>query len=310
MALDFPANPVTGQQFSAAGAVWVWNGASWTADPAPVTLDAADSAPGVQQPVFKSGSATSPATPINITGAPIIPPPIISNPSGYPTFPPTGANTAPVAVPIGPLVGPAVANAAVPPSIAGIVQPQYKSGSGTVPTAASLFPAFSAASPSPPIVFANTAMIGSGKPPSTATTAAIVISTAPAIPQLPWVPPGATGLPVNTTAPVITGTPPYHPGSVVTCSTGAWTNSPTAYHYEWLRNGSPIDGAADAAAYTLVNADRGTAVTCLVTAVNAAGVGSIEAVPVNPTAAEAAPPHRPPRPTAHQAPNNKSPKKR
>jgi hypothetical protein len=35
---------------------------------------------GVQQPIFGSGSATDPATPQNITGSPILPPPLITNP--------------------------------------------------------------------------------------------------------------------------------------------------------------------------------------------------------------------------------------
>ena len=55
----------------------------------------------------------------------------------------------------------------------GVVQPQYRTGSATVPTAASLFPARSTTSPFPPIVFANIMMIGAGAPPSTPTTPAI-----------------------------------------------------------------------------------------------------------------------------------------
>lgn len=246
-----------------------------------IGTDTPGSAPGTVQPVYKSGSATAPATPIPITGTPILPPPPVGDPVGYPTFPPTGSNTAPVPVPPGPLVGPAVANAAVPPSIAGIVQPQYKSGSATVPTAASLFPEFTTTSPSPPVVFANTAMIGTGKPPSTATTAAIVISTAPAIPQLPWAP-GPAGLPIITTPPAITGSTVV--AHVLTATTGTWSNSPTSYAYEWLRGGDPIAGA-NAATYTTVTADVGHMIAVVVTATNTAGEASAESTEVGPITA-------------------------
>lgn len=88
----------------------------------------------------------------------------IGDPVGVPTFPPP--TPPPIGtVPAGPLVGPAVAPAPVPPSLAGVVQPQYKTGSATSPTAASWFPQFTTASaytPFPnnpptgtPIVFAN-----------------------------------------------------------------------------------------------------------------------------------------------------------
>ena len=56
-----------------------------------------------------------------------------------------GANT--------PFPTPVVPPAPVPPSVAGYPQPQFATGSGTVPTAASLFPAFTAAGPSPPIIY-------------------------------------------------------------------------------------------------------------------------------------------------------------
>lgn len=248
------------------------------------------SAPGIVQPQYKSGSATAPATPIPITGTPIIPtstPPggvgQIGDPIGFPVFPPTGSNTAPVPVPIGPEVGPAIAAAAVPPSIAGVVQPQYKSGSGTVPTAASLFPAFTSGSPSPPIVFANIAQIGTVPPPLPSTPPAtnlIVISTAPAIPQLPWNP-GPAGLPVNTVRPTITGTTTV--GSTLTASTGTWSNSPTAYAYEWLRDGNPIAGANNST-FILVAGDASAMIAVIVTATNANGEASAESAEVGPIA--------------------------
>jgi hypothetical protein len=79
---------------------------------------------------------------------PIVPPPTFGLPPP-PVFPPVPPNTAPVAVPIGPLVGPAVDDAPVPPSLAGIIQPQFKSGSATAP--ASYFPDFTTTFPNPPV---------------------------------------------------------------------------------------------------------------------------------------------------------------
>lgn len=72
---------------------------------------------------------------------PIVPPPPIGNAQTIPTFPPP--TPPPIGqVPVGPLVGPAVAAAAVPPSVAGVVQPQYKTGSATTPAANGYFPKF------------------------------------------------------------------------------------------------------------------------------------------------------------------------
>jgi hypothetical protein len=58
-------------------------------------------------------------------------------------------------------------------------------------------------------------------------------------------------------------------GTPQTCTPGAWSGSP-AFSYQWLRNGTPIAGAAGSA-YTPVAADAGTAVQCQVTATNAGG---------------------------------------
>jgi hypothetical protein len=77
--------------------------------------------------------------------------------------------------------------------------------------------------------------------------------------------------PVNTVAPAITGTPSV--GNVLTCSAGTWSNSPTSYAYQWKRNTVNIAGAT-ASAYTVVSADNGNELTCLVTATNAAGNGT------------------------------------
>ena len=85
-------------------------------------------------------------------------------------------------------------------------------------------------------------------------------------------------LPVNTVLPVITGTVAV--GQVLTASTGAWSNAPTTYAYQWQRcSGSPLActaiSAATAATYTLTSADAGFSTAVQVTATNAGGSASI-----------------------------------
>jgi hypothetical protein len=77
--------------------------------------------------------------------------------------------------------------------------------------------------------------------------------------------------PVNSVAPVISGTTTQ--GQVLSVSTGTWSPSPTGYTYQWKRAGSAISGAT-ASTYTLVLADVGAVVTCTVTASNGAGSAS------------------------------------
>jgi hypothetical protein len=74
--------------------------------------------------------------------------------------------------------------------------------------------------------------------------------------------------PVSTSAPTVTGTPTV--GSVITCTPGGWGNNPTAFAYQWLRNGTAISGQTGTT-YTVVTADEGTSLTCAVTATDAAG---------------------------------------
>ena len=76
--------------------------------------------------------------------------------------------------------------------------------------------------------------------------------------------------PTNTTPPSITGT--LAVGAALVCTSGVWTGGPT-YKYAWDRNGSAISGAVTAA-YTVQAADEGDALTCVVTASNAAGATS------------------------------------
>jgi hypothetical protein len=251
--------------------------------PAPVPPSIA----GIPQPVFGSGSATVPAAG-PITGSPILPPPLITNPPGTPVFPPVSPNTAPVAVPVGPLVGPAVAPAPAPPSVPGVQQPQFvPPGSGTVPTAASLFPAFSTTAPSPPIVFANVFKIGAIPPPLPSTPGQnpppIIPSAVPTIPQLPWNPPPTTPPPVNAVRPVINILTDLNVGSTIALTTGTWTGTgPFTYARVWLRNGSPIAGQSGTS-YVLTAADVGTMISGLVTARDANGLeASMNSLPVGP----------------------------
>lgn len=238
------------------------------------------SVPGIPQPVFGSGSATSPATPIDITGSPIIPPPPMADPVGVPDFPPTGTDTAPVDVPRGPLVGPAVSPASVPPSVAGVQQPQFGSGNANVPPG--YFPLFTSGSPSPPIVVPNIFRIGAIPPPLPSTPPAtnlVVISPVPTIPQLPWAPPNQTP-PTNTVRPVVNVVTNLNVGSQLACNAGTWTNA-TSYARQWLRDGSPIFGA-NAVSYTMVIADVGLMISCIVTATGPGGAASAESNAVGP----------------------------
>jgi hypothetical protein len=80
-------------------------------------------------------------------------------------------------------------------------------------------------------------------------------------------PPAVT--PVNTSAPVASGTPA--PGQTLSCSNGSWTGyPPPTFTYQWLRDGTPIGGASTSA-YVVQSADQGHGLTCQVTASNSAG---------------------------------------
>jgi hypothetical protein len=74
--------------------------------------------------------------------------------------------------------------------------------------------------------------------------------------------------PVNTAAPVVSGTGTV--GSNLTVTGGTWNYSPTSRAYQWRRGGANIAGATGMV-YALVGADSGTNVTCAEMATNAAG---------------------------------------
>ena len=86
--------------------------------------------------------------------------------------------------------------------------------------------------------------------------------------------------PVNTIAPVISGSTPV--GSTLTTTNGTWTNSPT-FAYQWYR-GATLITSATAATYVTVTADTGLAVTCQVTGTNAAGSAVGKSDAITPTA--------------------------
>jgi hypothetical protein len=87
--------------------------------------------------------------------------------------------------------------------------------------------------------------------------------------------------PVNTVAPAISGT--LVVGNVLSCSTGTWTSDTgiiPPYTYQWYRGLTLIVGATNNT-YTLVQADAGQNIKCVVTAcdsdgcTNANSVGSV-----------------------------------
>jgi hypothetical protein len=75
----------------------------------------------------------------------------------------------------------------------------------------------------------------------------------------------------NKVPPAITGS--LEAGKELSCSTGSWTNDPTEFAFQWIRNGTTLDGATGDT-YTLGTLDEGTTLTCTVTASNAAGHAS------------------------------------
>lgn len=94
--------------------------------------------------------------------------------------------------------------------------------------------------------------------------------------------------PVNTAAPVVSGTATQ--GEQLSCTTGTWTGVSVTYGYQWIRgsleDGSDIPGAT-AATYTLVSLDVSNYITCRVTATNAGGSASEIAAVVGPIATAA-----------------------
>lgn len=75
--------------------------------------------------------------------------------------------------------------------------------------------------------------------------------------------------PVNTVAPVVTGT--GYVGYTLTTTNGTWTGSPApTFTYQWRRNGVNIGGATSST-YVVTLTDEGVPVDCVVTATNGSG---------------------------------------
>ena len=73
--------------------------------------------------------------------------------------------------------------------------------------------------------------------------------------------------PVNTVAPVVSGTATF--GQTLSTTDGTWTGVPTpTFTYQWQRVTTNISGATSST-YVLVAADVGNTVRCVVTATNA-----------------------------------------
>jgi hypothetical protein len=75
-------------------------------------------------------------------------------------------------------------------------------------------------------------------------------------------------VPGSVTAPAISGTATV--GQVLSCSNGTWTNNPTQFAHQWLRNGQAIPGQTNPT-YQVQQADVGQQIACRVTASNAGG---------------------------------------
>lgn len=96
--------------------------------------------------------------------------------------------------------------------------------------------------------------------------------------------------PINTVAPVISGTATE--GQVLTSTQGTWSPAGTTYAYQWKRGATNV--GTNANTYTLVTADVGANITCVVTATNTDGsasatsnsLGPVAALPAIPTYAE------------------------
>lgn len=82
--------------------------------------------------------------------------------------------------------------------------------------------------------------------------------------------------PANTAAPTLTGTPAV--GQTLTCSAGAWTNSPNGFAYTWLSNGTPIAGQTGST-YVVQPADAGKSIACEVAASVLGGEYAITGLP-------------------------------
>jgi hypothetical protein len=87
----------------------------------------------------------------------------------------------------------------------------------------------------------------------------------------------AVAPPANTAAPTISGQPTAP--SVLSCSTGTWTNAPVTFTYQWMRDGQNIDGATGQTFQIAPGDSGGYQVTCAVTASNGGGSATVTSAP-------------------------------
>lgn len=106
--------------------------------------------------------------------------------------------------------------------------------------------------------------------------------------DLPYCFGGTEGVPVNSVFPSITGT--VVEGQTLTGTDGTWSNSPTSYARQWLRDGVVIAGATNST-YVLTFSDIGHTITFRVIASNASGDGvAAISAPTSVVAASSIPP--------------------
>jgi len=107
-----------------------------------------------------------------------------------------------------------------------------------------------------------------------------------------WAVPALAAPPANTAAPTISGT--ARVGETLTAQNGTWSNSPTAFQYQWQRcneSGAACANVAGATAktYLLTTTDAGRTMRVRVTGINAEGAVNARSAPTDVVAPSAAP---------------------
>lgn len=82
----------------------------------------------------------------------------------------------------------------------------------------------------------------------------------------------AVTTPINSVAPVVSGSTTV--GGNATVTTGTWNNSPTSFTYQWLANAVAISNATSNV-FTITSTQNGANLSCNVIAINAAGTTNI-----------------------------------
>jgi hypothetical protein len=133
---------------------------------------------------FASGSGVFPLF------TPLLPPPLVGQGGGPPpTFPPT-SGTAPVPIPPGVLIGPAIA---LPTVIAGKALIIFGTGNATTPTMVSWFPVFTTTFPAPTFVVSNVWTVPTLSGGVWTTHLPAQTATTPCVPTGGWGLPGPSG---------------------------------------------------------------------------------------------------------------------